>query len=130
VPVEKLGVTCGHTVLAPKTGSSVSAMMLTQLFVLLSGFAFIYGVSSSFETYPIVGFSNEAQVGKNVLAALIGSDDKIFAFLISYTGDKPNEVPNPRKVILYQANKLGKWRREACPNLPKQAITARHVPAS
>jgi hypothetical protein len=29
-----------------------------------------------------------------------------------------------------QSSKLGKWGREVCPNLPKQASTGRHVPAN
>jgi hypothetical protein len=83
--------------------------MLIQVFVLVSSFALFYGVSLTFRPYPIVAFSGEEQVGKNILATLIGSDDKMFAFLILYKGDKPNEVPNPSKVILYMPRTEVKW---------------------
>ena len=83
--------------------------MLIQVFVLISAFALFYGVSRTFRPYPIVAFSGEEQAGKNILAALIGSDDKMFAFFILYKGDKPNEVPNPSKVILYKPRTEVKW---------------------
>lgn len=94
-----------------KTGERVlyGMWMLTQIFLLVGGFAFMHGVPLTFQPYPIVVFSNEEQLGKHVLAALIGSDDKMFAFLVLYTGDKPNEVPNPSKVILYKPRTEVKW---------------------
>jgi hypothetical protein len=83
--------------------------MLTQVFSLVAGFAFLYGVSFTFGPYPIVTFSGEEQYGKHKLAALIGSDDKMFSFLVLFPGDKPNEVPSPSKVILYVPRTEIKW---------------------
>jgi hypothetical protein len=83
---------------------------MIQVFNLVAGYAFIYGAAFTFQPYPIVAFSNMEQLlGKNVIPVLIGSDDKVYAFLLVFTGGGRNETPNPGKTILYLPRPEVKW---------------------
>jgi len=81
-----------------------------QIFNLVSGFAFIYGASLTFQPYPLVVFSNYEQLcGKGALPILLGSDEKLYAFLVIFKVGAPNERPSPSKVILYLPRTEVKW---------------------
>ncbi len=81
-----------------------------NIFLLVSEFAFLFGVSASFDSYPIVTFSNMDQAfGKGTVAALLGSDDKQYAFLVILNVGDGNEAPDPGKVILCVPRSEVKW---------------------
>lgn len=83
---------------------------LMQVFNLVGGFAFIYGAGLTFQPYPIVAFSNMEQLcGKGTVPVLLGSDDKLYAFLLLLKVGAPNETPSPNKVILYLPRTEVKW---------------------
>jgi hypothetical protein len=71
-------------------------------------FASIWGATTTIEPFPIVAFSGVEQLlGKHVLPVLIGSDDKLFAFLVVNVG-APSDNPMP-KTILYLPRSEVKW---------------------
>lgn len=83
---------------------------LIQAFNLVGGFAFVFGAGLTFQPYPIVGFSNMEQMfGKGTLPVLLGSDDKLYAFLVVLNVGTSNETPSPNKVILYVPRAEVKW---------------------
>jgi len=82
---------------------------------MVAEFSFVLGVSTSFDPYPIVAFSNEYQYfGQDTAAVLLASDDKQYAFLmILKVNNKEKEIENettsPRKIILYVPRSEVKW---------------------
>lgn len=83
---------------------------MLDVFLLVGSFAFIYGCGATFRDYPIVAFSNVQQLcGKDAVPVLIGSDDKLFAFLVLHTPALSSETTNPRKYLLYLPRTEIKW---------------------
>lgn len=79
-----------------------------QTLNLLFNFAVMVGAISTIEPYPVVSFSNAEQLlGKHMSSVLIGSDDKMFAFLVVNAGPE-SENPMP-KTILYLPRSEVKW---------------------
>ncbi len=77
---------------------------------LVAEFAFLLGISTTFEPFPIVTFTNMDQnFGKGTLAAFLGSDDKQYASLVILKVGEGNETPNPGKVILVVPRSEVKW---------------------
>jgi hypothetical protein len=93
---------------APRAVYGTWAMV--QLFVLLTGFAFFVGAASTVQPYPIVAFSNMYQLlEKDTAAILVGSDDKVYAFLLVFKVGPRNETPGISKAILYLPRTEVKW---------------------
>ncbi len=87
-----------------------SAWATINILMLVAACAFLLGISTTFESFPIVNFSSmEQHFGKDTLAALLGSDDKQFAFLVILKVGEGNETPNPGKVILVVPRSEVKW---------------------
>jgi hypothetical protein len=75
-------------------------------------YAFVLGAGWTIQPYPVIIFSNQEQhVGKNTLTVLLGSDEREFAFLVSYIGATQAETPTPSKTILYLPRSEVKWMR-------------------
>jgi hypothetical protein len=73
-------------------------------------YAFVFGAGWTIQPYPVVTFSNQEQhVGKNALTVLLGSDEREFAFLVSYVGATQAENPALNKTILYLPRSEVKW---------------------
>jgi len=83
---------------------------MLEFFLLVTGFAFIVGAASTVQPYPIVAFSNMHQLlEKDTVPVLIGSDDKVYAFLLVFKVGPRNETPDFSKAILYLPRTEVKW---------------------
>ncbi len=84
-----------------------SAWAILQVLNLVTAFALLSGVWSTFQPYPVVAFSNMEQVcGKGALPVLIGSDDKVYALLVLF---KPEGSSTFSKTVLYLPRSEVKW---------------------
>ena len=95
---------------SPVARAVYGAWVVLQLLVLVVGFAFIMGVGSTFRPYPVVAFSNMEQLcGKHAVPVLIGSDDKLYAFLLILNVGAQSDASDPGKTILYLPRTEVKW---------------------
>jgi len=86
------------------------AWVMSNLLLLIAAFGSLAGVSTTFEPYPIVIFSNMQQyLGKDTVAVFLDSDDKQYAFLVVLHVGEENQRPNPDKVILCLPRTEIKW---------------------
>jgi hypothetical protein len=76
----------------------------------LAGFAFLFGVSATFEPYPVVLFSNMSQYfGKDTESIFLDADDKLYAFLLILNVKDGRESSTPNKIIFYIPRTEVKW---------------------
>jgi hypothetical protein len=79
-----------------------SAWAATLLFYLFVMFVFIFGATSSLQSYyPVVALTNMGQFGKNAISILLDSDDKGYAFLLLTDGRAADGTSLPGKMIVY-----------------------------
>lgn len=87
-----------------------STWAMLELFLLVTGFAYIIGAARTVQPYPIVAFSGMYQLlEKDTAPVLIGSDDKVYAFLLVFKVGPRSETPDLGKAILYLPRTEVKW---------------------